>query len=86
MPTDRGLLACATIDNKIYVMGGIRSLGGGYDWGGIKTMEVYDVITETWSQLPDMPTKDGAIQQLRLMVKYMLLVALHFSLLLSIRL
>ncbi len=57
MPTDRGLLACASIDGKIYVMGGLRIVGGGFDYGGLKTMEMYDVTTETWSQLPDMPTK-----------------------------
>jgi N-acetylneuraminic acid mutarotase len=57
MSIDRGLAASASIDGKIYVIGGLRKVGGGYDYGGVKTMEMYDVITGTWSQLPDMPTK-----------------------------
>ena len=57
MSIDRELLACVSIDGKIFVMGGLRKVGGVLDYGGVKTMEVYDVITETWSQLPDMPTK-----------------------------
>jgi N-acetylneuraminic acid mutarotase len=57
MPTDRELLASASIDGKIYVIGGLRKVGGAFDYGGLNTMEMYDVLTETWSQLPDMPTK-----------------------------
>jgi N-acetylneuraminic acid mutarotase len=53
MPTDRGLAACASIDGKIYVMGGIRNL----DYNGLKTVEVYDTNTGTWTQLTDMPTR-----------------------------
>jgi N-acetylneuraminic acid mutarotase len=57
MPTDRGLPACASIEGKIYVMGGARGIGGNFDAGGLKTVEVYNTTNDTWTQLADMPTK-----------------------------
>ena len=57
MPTDRLNLFCALIDNKIYVVGGMHCINGSGDYNGLKTFEVYDLSTETWSTLPDMPTK-----------------------------
>ena len=55
---DRGLAASASIDGKIYVMGGMRFNGGNYDLSGLKTAEAYDPLTNTWdSTLADMPTK-----------------------------
>ena len=57
MPTDRGLLACASIDGKIYVMGGLRGLTSNLDYGGLSTVEVYNTTNDTWTQLADMPTK-----------------------------
>jgi len=53
MPTERGLAACAAIDGKIYVIGGIQN----YQYDGLKTVEVYDTNTGNWTQLTDMPTK-----------------------------
>ena len=58
MSIDRGLAASASIDGKIYVMGGMRFNGGSYDFTGLKTIEAYDPLTNTWdSTLADMPTK-----------------------------
>jgi N-acetylneuraminic acid mutarotase len=56
MPTDRANLACAFLDGKIYVAGGMRVINGVINYDGLKTFEVYDIVTETWSTLPDMPT------------------------------
>jgi len=52
MPTARANLACASIEDKIYVMGGTDIVS----WAGLKTLEVYDVSTNEWTQLADMPT------------------------------
>lgn len=57
MSTDRGLTACAAIDDKIYVMGGMRVVGSAYYYEGFSTAEVYDTKTDTWTTLADMPTK-----------------------------
>ena len=56
MPTDRNTPACALLDGKIYVAGGLHVINGVPDYNGLKTFEVYDLSTETWSVLPDMPT------------------------------
>ena len=56
MPTDRNNLACALLDGKIYVAGGMHCINGAFIWNGLKTFEVYDLVTEIWSTLPDMPT------------------------------
>ena len=56
MPTDRLTLACALLDGKIYVAGGLHCINGVPYYTGLKTFEVYDLATEAWSTLPDMPT------------------------------
>ena len=56
MPTDRNNLACALLDGKIYVAGGLHCINNVPDYNGLKTFEIYDIATETWSTLPDMPT------------------------------
>jgi len=53
MSTYRGLTACASIEGKIYVMGGMRQLG---DYAGLSTGEVYNTTNDTWTQLADMPS------------------------------
>ncbi len=57
MSTDRGLATCAAIDDKIYVMGGMRVVGSAYYYEGFSTVEVYDTKNDTWTSLADMPTK-----------------------------
>jgi N-acetylneuraminic acid mutarotase len=57
MPTDRGLAACAAIDEKIYVIGGIRGSLSSPDYSGINKVEVYDTKSDTWTHMADMPTK-----------------------------
>jgi len=52
MPTPRGNLACASMGDKIYVIGGMSYSG----YTGLKTLEVYDISTDTWNQFADMPT------------------------------
>jgi len=56
MPTDRNTLSCALLDGKIYVAGGLHCINGVPNYNGLKTFEVYNIATETWSTLPDMPT------------------------------
>lgn len=56
MPTDRNTPASALLDGNIYVAGGLHVINGVPDYNGLKTFEVYDLSTETWSTLPDMPT------------------------------
>jgi len=51
MPTPRWNLTCASIENKIYVVGGANATSD-----GLKTLEVYDTANDTWTQLADMPT------------------------------
>jgi N-acetylneuraminic acid mutarotase len=57
MPTDRSLAACASIEGKIYVIGGGRTIGGNIDASGLQTVEVYDTTNDTWTALADMPTR-----------------------------
>ena len=56
MPTDRNTPASALLDGKIYVAGGLHVINAVPDYNGLKAFEVYDLSTETWSVLPDMPT------------------------------
>jgi len=56
MPEHRTNLACASIDGKIYVVGGMQVNSGVDNYAGFKKMEVYDISTNTWTQLTDMPT------------------------------
>jgi N-acetylneuraminic acid mutarotase len=51
MPTGRGGAAAQSIDDKIYVAGGLGATGDSLD-----VLEVYDVATDTWSDGPDMTT------------------------------
>ncbi len=56
MSTDRGLAACVSIADKIFVIGGMRFQGINYDFNGLRTVEVYDTNSGTWTHLADMPT------------------------------
>ena len=56
MPTDRVLAACAAIDDKIYIIGGLNGKLPYLDYRGIKTIEVYDTKNDSWTKLADMPT------------------------------
>jgi hypothetical protein len=49
MPTARYRLAAATVNGKIYAI-------GGYNGGYLNTVEVYDPSANTWSTAPPMPT------------------------------
>jgi N-acetylneuraminic acid mutarotase len=58
MPTSRGFHSANVVDGKIYIIGGsqasapIRNV--------VKTVEVYDPATDTWTQKGDMPRGIGA--------------------------
>ena len=56
MSTDRGLAACVSIGGKIYVIGGMRYIGSSFYYDGLRTVEVYDTNSGTWTQLADMLT------------------------------
>jgi N-acetylneuraminic acid mutarotase len=56
LPTPREHLAAATVGGKLYVIGG--------RWGGqgnLRTLEIYDPATNTWTRGRDMPTARGGI-------------------------
>jgi N-acetylneuraminic acid mutarotase len=54
MPTARFNLATSVVDGKIYAIGGT---GSPAFWAGFcPTVEVYDPLTDTWSEKADMPT------------------------------
>jgi N-acetylneuraminic acid mutarotase len=59
MSIDRGVLACVSLDGKIYVMGGCRAIGMSV-YSDLSSVEVYDTITDTWTPLADMPRKNWA--------------------------
>src|SRR5207253_4848199 len=42
----------ATVDGKLYVFGGFIG-----DLGPVKRSDVYDPVANTWTQLPDLPTR-----------------------------
>ncbi len=52
MPTARRYLGSATVDGKIYVIGGYGGPGGTY----LATNECYDPVTDTWETKASMPT------------------------------
>lgn len=52
MPTARGGLGCAALDNKIYCVGGENPNLGGF--GVYKETEVYDTVTDQWEKGEDM--------------------------------
>ncbi len=54
MPTMRGALAAAVIDDKIYVVGGAnRKI---FSLVNTPALEVYDPLDDTWEKLAPMPT------------------------------
>jgi N-acetylneuraminic acid mutarotase len=52
MPTPRGEVTAATVNGKIYVIGG-QSYWANYKF---RKVEVYDPVTDTWTTKADMPT------------------------------
>jgi len=52
MPTARGEVTAATVDGKIYVIGG-QSYSANFKF---RTVEEYDPVTDTWTTKADMPT------------------------------
>ena len=57
MPTDRGLAACAVVNNTIYVIGGVRGYLNALDFTGLDTVEAYDINSGQWTSKARMPTK-----------------------------
>ena len=55
MPTARGLAACVAVDDKIYVIGGMKV--DSTNWAGFNKVEVYDTKNDTWTQAANMPSK-----------------------------
>ncbi len=53
MPTARGFHSANVVDGKIYVIGG--SHGSTPDRNHVRTVEVYDPATDTWTQKGDTP-------------------------------
>ncbi|MAS94080.1 MAG: hypothetical protein CMO55_12865 [Verrucomicrobiales bacterium] len=51
MPTQRSELASATVDGKVYVVGGISHRGS------LRSFEAYDMANARWEKLPSLPTK-----------------------------
>ena len=53
MPTKRSGTAAFTLDGKIYIVGGgFKKPDGNFQF--LKTVEVYDPLTDQWSSAPDM--------------------------------
>jgi len=52
MPTGRQALAAATVDGKIYAIGGLDFISGNL----LNTVEVYDPSSNSWSNATSMPT------------------------------
>lgn len=65
MPTSR-ITSTAVVNGKIYAIGGEKihkrriGPGWGYDITELATVEMYDPVTDTWTQKADMPTLRGA--------------------------
>jgi len=55
MPTRRRSMASAVVEGKIYTIGGDPNFRIGVTTG-VRTLEVYDPNTDTWTQKTDMPT------------------------------
>jgi N-acetylneuraminic acid mutarotase len=51
MPKPKSEMASAIIGNKIYVPGGINF------WGSLNSFYAYNISTNTWETLPDLPKK-----------------------------
>jgi N-acetylneuraminic acid mutarotase len=58
MPTSRGFHSANVVDGKIYVIGGSRNSGPSVNH--VRTVEVYDPATDTWTQKGDMPRNTAA--------------------------
>ena len=56
MPAQRHHAAIATIQNKIYVIGGFDNV----DFNPVNTLFVYDIQNDNWSQAQKLPIKSGA--------------------------
>ena len=58
MPTARAYVSTSVVDGKIYAIGGLemKKRNGGYDIKELPTVEMYDPVTDTWTQKADMPT------------------------------
>ena len=65
MPTARAGVSTVVVDGKIYAIGGGQTKkfqrGLGWVYGGkvLSTIEVYDPVTDTWTQKADMPVPRG---------------------------
>jgi len=59
MPTSRGWHIANVVDGKIYIMGGSKDGGPSMYTRHVLTVEVYDPVTDTWSQKDDMPKSRG---------------------------
>jgi N-acetylneuraminic acid mutarotase len=53
MITARGTMPACALDGKIYVFGG--SNGGASNWNHYASAEMYDIATNSWSAIKDMP-------------------------------
>jgi N-acetylneuraminic acid mutarotase len=53
MPTSRGFHSANVVDGKIYVIGGSEASAPGTNH--VRTVEVYDPGTDSWTQKDDMP-------------------------------
>lgn len=58
MPTARGFHSANVVDGRIYVIGG--SHASAPDRNHVRTVEVYDPATDTWTQKGDMPAPKAA--------------------------
>lgn len=58
MPTSRGFHSAHVVDGKIYIIGGSHESYPGLNH--VKTVAVYDPVTDTWTQKGDMPRGIGA--------------------------
>ena len=62
MPTKRSGVAVSVVEGKIYAIGGESMKkkpwhkGWRYEAKGLPTVEMYDPVTDTWTQRADMPT------------------------------
>ena len=62
MPTVRSNVSVSVVDGKIYAIGGSKTKkyqvprGFGHESEELPTVEMYDPVTDTWTQKADMPT------------------------------
>ena len=62
MPTARAGVATLVVDGKIYAIGGaeIKKFQAGQSFKRLPVIEMYDPITDTWTQKADMPELRGS--------------------------